>query len=263
MMKPFTSLLLGLLVAFSSTVDAEYERRSPGDRDEATQALTASVDKAMPGHAGTALSKAQLKPLIDRIASRYGVELALVHAIVAAESAYQVQAVSRAGALGLMQVMPETAADYGVTDPQDLFDPKINVETGVRHLRRLLSKYDNDYGRVIMAYNAGEGVVDRTNNRVTYAETLNYTEAVIRFYRRNGGTQPTDDALRHVALLRRTTNRGEARRLMKGYLDPSLLSLKIQPTLSLDRLDPGLHRVGPESRPMFELRPNPSGTFPD
>ncbi|AGA90060.1 soluble lytic murein transglycosylase-like protein [Thioflavicoccus mobilis 8321] len=204
---------------------------------------------------GAAPSRAELVPLIDGIAKRRGVELALAHAIVAAESAYDARAVSRAGAIGLMQVMPATAADYGVTDPEALFDPQTNVETGVRHLRRLLDKYDNDYGRAIMAYNAGEGVVDRTNSNVTYRETLDYTVAVIHQYRRNGGTRPTDDALRKVALLRRAAGRGDARRLMKRYLDTSLLSLKIRPTLSVDYLDPGLHRVGPESRPMFELHP--------
>lgn len=200
-------------------------------------------------------SKTELVAMIDEIANDHGLEKALVHAIVAAESAYDIQAVSRAGAIGLMQLMPATAADYGVTAREALFDPETNVKTGIRHLRRLLDKYNNDYGRAIMAYNAGEGVVDRTNSRVTYRETLDYTVAVIHNYRRNGGTQPTEEALRKVGTLRRAAHRGDARRLMKRYLDPSLLSLKIRPTLPLDNLDPGLHRVGPESRPMFELSP--------
>jgi soluble lytic murein transglycosylase-like protein len=215
---------------------------------------TTRTEPALTGVAAVP-TKAELVPLIDRIAKQRGVELALAHAIVAAESAYDARAVSRAGAIGLMQVMPATAADYGVTNREALFDPETNVQTGIRHLRRLLNKYDNDYGRTIMAYNAGEGVVDRTNSNVTYRETLDYTVAVIHQYRRNGGTQPTEDALRKVALLRRTANQGDARRLMKRYLDPSLLSLKVRPSLSIDYLDPGLHRVGPESRPMFELHP--------
>lgn len=198
-------------------------------------------------------SAEQVKAMIPPVAKRHGVEEALVKAVVAAESNYDAHAISHAGAIGLMQLMPPTAADYGVTSIDDLFDPQINLNTGTRHLKRLLRKYDNDYGRVIMAYNAGEGVVDRTNSRVTYLETLNYTEAVIRHYRRNGGTQPTQAALAQVQALRGTRNLGDARRLMKRYLDPSLLSLKVKPTLELYRLNPALHESGPQSRPMFEL----------
>jgi len=198
-------------------------------------------------------SKKTLKPLIDRTAKRYGVERALVHAVVAAESAYNAHAVSRAGAIGLMQVMPETAADYGVNDANALFDPKVNVKTGTRHLKRLLGKYKNDYGRVIMAYNAGEGTVDRTNSNVTYAETLDYTAAVIRNYRRNGGKQPTEAAMKKVAALKRVSGSGNRRRLLKKYLDPSLLSLSVRTTLPVRYLDPGLHRASPKSRPMFVL----------
>jgi soluble lytic murein transglycosylase-like protein len=198
-------------------------------------------------------SRAEVKAMIPAVAKRHGVESALVQAVVAAESNYNAHAVSRAGAIGLMQLMPPTAADYGVTSVDDLFDPKINLNTGTRHLKRLLGKYNNDYGRVIMAYNAGEGVVDRTNSQVTYLETLNYTEAVINYYRGNGGTQPTQAALTQVRQLRGTRDLRSARRLMKKYLDPSLLSLKVKPTLDLRRLNPALHEVGPESKPMFEL----------
>jgi membrane-bound lytic murein transglycosylase B len=207
---------------------------------------------------GPRLGRGEIAPLIDRTADQFGVERALVHAVVAAESAYNPGAVSHAGAVGLMQVMPATASDYGVGSAEALFDPKTNIRTGVRHLKRLLDKYGNDYGRAIMAYNAGEGVVDRTNNNVTYAETLDYTEAVIRHYRGKGGTQPTDEAVRKVGTLRRMSYSGKARRLLKRYLDPSLLSLKVRPTLSLESLNPSLHRVGPESKPMFELRPLPN-----
>jgi len=221
---------------------------------------TQSVAKAQPGSKLQLAppdkprpNKKTLKPLIDGTAKKYGVERELVHAVVAAESAYNAHAVSRAGAIGLMQVMPRTAADYGVSDPAALFDPKVNVKTGTRHLKRLLSKYKNDYGRVIMAYNAGEGTVDRTNSNVTYAETLNYTAAVIRNYRRNGGKHPTEAAMKKVAMLKKISNRGKGRRLLKKYLDPSLLSLSIRTTLPVRYLDPGLHRASPKSRPMIVL----------
>ena len=204
-------------------------------------------------------SSAQVKVMISEVARQHGVEEALVRAVVAAESNYNAHAVSHAGAVGLMQVMPATAGDYGVTSTRALFDPKTNLRTGTRHLKRLLRKYNDDYGRVIMAYNAGEGVVDRTNSNVTFRETLDYTEAVIRNYRRNGGTRPTQEALTKVSALRKISGHGgragsaKARRLMKKYLDPSLLSLSVKPTLSRRSLNPALHEVGPESRPMFEL----------
>ena len=191
--------------------------------------------------------------MIPEAARRHGVEEALVRAVVAAESNYDAHAVSPAGAVGLMQLMPPTAADYGVTSLEALFDPRTNLNTGTRHLKRLLRKYNDDYGRVIMAYNAGEGVVDRTNSQVTYLETLNYTEAVIRHYRRHGGTAPTQAALAQVQTLRGVRNTRQARRLLKKYLDPSLLSLKVKPTLDVRYLNPALHDAGPESKPMFEL----------
>ena len=203
--------------------------------------------------AGKRPSRGQVQEMITEVAKQYGVERALVQAVVAAESNYNAHAVSPAGAVGLMQVMPATAGDYGVDTTQALFDPKTNLKTGTRHLKRLLRKYDNDYGRVIMAYNAGEGVVDRTNSNVTFLETLNYTEAVINNYQRNGGSRPTQAALVKVRSLRGMRNTGKARRLLKKYLDPSLLSLKVKPTLSLRSLNPAIHEVGPESRPMFEL----------
>ena len=169
--------------------------------------------------------RAGLEKLVAAAAERHGVELALVKAVVAAESAYDPQAVSRAGARGLMQVMPATAADYGVADQDHLFDPETNLDTGTRHLKRLLAKYKNDYGRAIMAYNAGEGVVDRTGSMVTYAETLSYTEAVIRHYRRQGGTKPTEEALAKVRQLRKLKGQ-QAKQLLAKYLDLNLPSLR-------------------------------------
>lgn len=198
-------------------------------------------------------SRDQVMSLIPAVARHYGVEEALVRAVVIAESNYNAHAVSHAGAVGLMQLMPATAADYGIASVDALFDPQTNLRTGTRHLKRLLTKYHNDYGRAIMAYNAGEGVVDRTNSQVTYLETLNYTEAVIRNYHRHGGGAPTEAALQQVHSLRDVRGTAKARRLLKKYLDPSLLSLNVKPTLDVHYLNPSLHDAGPDSRPMFEL----------
>ncbi|QGU32403.1 lytic transglycosylase domain-containing protein [Thermochromatium tepidum] len=239
-----STLLFALILPLSVLAEGENAAVSPVDPGRPL--LPTPPDRPKP-------SRTQVQAMIPEVARRHGVEEALVHAVVAAESDYDAHAVSQAGAVGLMQLMPPTAADYGVTSLDDLFDPKINLNTGTRHLKRLLRKYNDDYGRVIMAYNAGEGVVDRTNSQVTYLETLNYTEAVIRHYRRNGGTAPTQAALEQVQALRGVRNAGQARRLLKKYLDPSLLSLKVQPTLDVRYLNPALHDSAPESRPMFEL----------
>ena len=246
-------LLIGLVLS----VLAQPALATSEQPEATTDPPKAEPTKPVPP-SGPKASRAEVSSLIERTATQLGVEVALVKAVVSAESAYNPHAVSRAGAVGLMQVMPATAGDYGVGSAEALFDPAVNVRTGVRHLKRLLDKYGNDYGRAIMAYNAGEGVVDRTNSNVTYAETLDYTEAVIRRYRSNGGTQPTEEAMRKVSTLRRMSYRGKGRRLLKKYLDPALLSLKVRPTLSLDDLNPRNHRVGPESKPMFELHPLPN-----
>jgi hypothetical protein len=248
-------LLVALIVLpFSAATAQQDEKAGDGGNQTASSATEPTRSGTSPTPPDTPpLGKNKLRPLIDRTAERYGVERALVHAVVAAESAYNPHAVSRAGAIGLMQVMPATAADYGVADASALFDPKINVNTGTRHLKRLLRKYSNDYGRAIMAYNAGEGTVDRTNSNVTYAETLDYTVAVIRNYRRNGGTRPTEEALKKVSMLKKISSYGKGRRLMKKYLDLTLLSRPIYSAVPLRSLDPGLLRAGPESRPMIVL----------
>ena len=248
-------VLLPLACAASPAVNAAAaQKQTPDPTADAAPAATAPTRSPLPSPpGGVKPGRDQVRTMIDEVARQYGVEPQLVRAVVAAESNFNAHAVSRVGAVGLMQVMPATAGDYGVTSTAALFDPKTNLRTGTRHLKHLLDKYRGDYGRVIMAYNAGEGVVDRTNNNVTYQETLDYTEAVISHYRNNGGSAPTAGALTKVHLLRGMRNRGQARRLLKKYLDPSLLSLKVKPTLALRSLNPALHAVGPESRPMFEL----------
>ncbi len=119
-------------------------------------------------------------PLIDSIARRVGLESALVHAVVTAESAYDPGAISRAGAVGLMQLMPGTAARYGV---RDRHDPAQNVEGGTRYLRDLLVQF-RDVTLALAAYNAGENaVVAHGHDIPPYPETREYVRKVLRLYR--------------------------------------------------------------------------------
>jgi soluble lytic murein transglycosylase-like protein len=179
----------GLLLLFAVALNAGAAA-APGTGDAAPEAAAADRDRVVlptppPGPVPT---RAVLNRLIDRIADRHGLERALVHAVVRAESAYDPHAVSPAGAVGLMQVMPATAADYGVASVQRLFDPATNVRTGVRHLRRLVRKYG--IGKAVMAYNAGEGTLERSNGFVTYAETQRYTHRVLTTYLAKKGIAP-------------------------------------------------------------------------
>lgn len=114
--------------------------------------------------------------LIHRAAARHKVDVALVKAVVHAESAFNPNAISHKGASGLMQLMPETAARYGV---EDIFDPVQNVHGGVRYLRDLLVMFDNNHRLAVAAYNAGENAVKRHRGIPPYAETQGYVRKVL------------------------------------------------------------------------------------
>lgn len=145
-------------------------------------------------------STATIKTLIDRLAQEQALDPVLVHALIRAESSYDPHAVSPMGAVGLMQVMPETAADYGVESVDWLFDPEANLHTGMRHLKRLLGKY-GAIGPAVMAYNAGEGAFERSGGFVTYPETQRYTHRVLIDYLRQKGLKPYSQQARdHIGL---------------------------------------------------------------
>ncbi len=119
---------------------------------------------------------------IDHYAKRYGIPRSLLHAVVSAESAYDANAVSRAGAVGLMQLMPETAKRYGVRNRRN---PEDNMNGGAHYLRDLLHLFNNNLVLALAAYNAGEGAVRRYGNQVPpYKETQNYVRKVIAFYKK-------------------------------------------------------------------------------
>jgi hypothetical protein len=119
---------------------------------------------------------------IAAASARHGVDPALVRAIMHAESAFEPNALSPKGAQGLMQLMPATADDYGVTDP---FDPVQNIDAGVEHLAMLLDLYDGDVTLAAAAYNAGQGAVARYGRQVPpFAETQVYVQRVNTLYQR-------------------------------------------------------------------------------
>jgi soluble lytic murein transglycosylase-like protein len=118
-------------------------------------------------------------PIIQSTARDFGIEPELVKAVIAAESSFQPEAVSEAGAVGLMQLMPHTAAQLGVDDPTN---PDQNIEGGTRYLAEMLERY-GDVRRALAAYNAGPEAVDRFGGVPPYNETKTYLSRVLRFYR--------------------------------------------------------------------------------
>ncbi|HEY0721709.1 MAG TPA: lytic transglycosylase domain-containing protein [Gammaproteobacteria bacterium] len=127
------------------------------------------------------LNHAAYRQLITDTASRHGVDPALLRALIHAESNFNHQALSRAGAQGLMQLMPQTQKQFGVKDPYNVGE---NVEAGTRLLKRLLVKYRNDFKMAAAAYNAGEEAVERYRGVPPYEETQNYVRRVSQLYSR-------------------------------------------------------------------------------
>lgn len=123
---------------------------------------------------------ADIASLVRTASSRYHLDEALVSALIFVESRFRADARSPKGALGLMQLMPDTAARYGVTSARDLLDPRINVDVGVRHLQSLHAMYDGQVDLMLAAYNAGENAVRRHGNRVPpYPETEAYVKQIM------------------------------------------------------------------------------------
>ena len=121
-------------------------------------------------------------PIIDTASRAYGVDKNLVHAVISAESAYNPVALSKAGAMGLMQLMPQTARRYGV---KNIYDPSENIHGGVRYLKDLLVMFNGNVELAVAAYNAGENAVIRAGNKIPpYAETVHYVPKVLGYYRR-------------------------------------------------------------------------------
>ncbi len=127
------------------------------------------------------LNKARYDTIVAEVARIHGIEGALLHAIISVESNYNARAVSRQGAVGLMQLMPATARRYGVSDS---FDPAQNLHGGAKYLRTLLSLFNNDISLALAAYNAGENAVIKNGNRIPpFRETREYVPRVMGFYR--------------------------------------------------------------------------------
>ena len=169
----------GVVHFTNAPTDPRYQRYSEESR-------TASGWLRVPDHQPTRYGVE-----IRQAADRHGVEARLVAALIGVESAFDPWAVSRKGAQGLMQLMPQTAAALGV---RNSFNPRQNIEGGVRYLRYLLDRYGGDLVLALAAYNAGPQVVEWYRGIPPYPETRQYVQRVLELYQDGGGggARPTN-----------------------------------------------------------------------
>lgn len=125
------------------------------------------------------LNQSLYDPHIQFACRRYGLDYRLVKALIRAESAFDAEALSPKGAMGLMQLMPGTSRDLGVLNP---FDPSENIDGGVRYLRFLMDRFNNNIALALAAYNAGPEAVQKHGGIPPYEETRTYVQRVIEYY---------------------------------------------------------------------------------
>ena len=150
----------------------------------------------------------EINDLVEQTASRHQIDPQLVHAIIKVESEYDPKAVSRKGAMGLMQLIPETAQRFGVANP---FNPKENIEGGVSYLKHLLNLFGGDLSLSLAAYNAGEGAVQRFGGIPSFAETRDYVRKVTDIYQSvspQSGTNASGNKTQASAIIRYVDERG-------------------------------------------------------
>ena len=191
----------GVVHFASERLDARYELfhrgpdpRRPAPAEPVHEPLPRPV--AVPTAPPRLLAYLEISPtyksvrhLLREAAARHDLDYELIKAVIATESGFDPQAVSPRGAVGLMQLLPTTAEQHGVTGDarasvaQKLTDPRTNIAAGTRHLRELLNRFAGELELALAAYNAGEGAVRRAGNRVPdYRETQNYVRTVMQIY---------------------------------------------------------------------------------
>jgi soluble lytic murein transglycosylase-like protein len=138
-------------------------------------------DLLAPVAVGTPVSSQSIKEVINSISSQHHLDPDLIKSVIHAESGFNPRAVSPRGAQGLMQLMPQTASQMGVANS---FDPKANVEGGIRYLRQLLERYNFDLIKALAAYNAGPQRVDQYQGVPPYYETQAYVARIVRDFNR-------------------------------------------------------------------------------
>lgn len=163
-----------LLDTHLKSVNGEIIKQSP------QISLTNALNEAAAIQANTQpASKAQILNVVSQISKKHGVDEKLVQALIKQESGFNPNATSKKGAMGLMQLMPKTAQSLGVIDA---YDPSQNIEGGVKYLKGLLDRFDNNQELALAAYNAGPNAVKKYGGIPPYKETQNYVKAIMATY---------------------------------------------------------------------------------
>ena len=156
------------------------------------EAAPAPVVASAPASSPISGIPAEIRTLVDSIANRHGVDPDLVAAMMKTESSYDRWAVSPKGAMGLMQLIPETGKRFGV---RDFFDPQQNIEGGVKYMRFLLDKFNGNIDLSLAAYNAGENLVARLGRIPHIEETQNYVKKIRGMYTKGSALAPVLEAV--------------------------------------------------------------------
>ena len=176
----------------ASYIDAHGDRvyinaNSPKRRSRST--INTPASRASHSLTATSHPSDRMEKIINDAAVRHQVDPALVKAVINTESGWNPTAISRKGAMGLMQLIPGTAERFGVGNP---FDPAQNIEGGTSYLKSLLDRYNGDLSKSLAAYNAGEGAVDRSGGVPWFPETRQYVRKVTdAYFRPDSGRNPT------------------------------------------------------------------------
>lgn len=178
-MKIRTLLGLGVLAAIASAASGEVRVKVQGGRHVIYNDGPAKLGASEDWLAARVRRASAFDDLIEASAQENAVDPKLVKSVMLVESGFNPAAISKKGARGLMQLMPATAAEHGISD---LHDPKQNIAAGTRHLSRLLSYYGGDLVKSLAAYNAGEAAVDRYDGVPPYDETQLYVRKTLAAY---------------------------------------------------------------------------------
>ncbi len=178
-MKTRTLLVLGVLAAIASAAPAEVRLKVQGGRHVIYNDGPAKLGASEDWLAARVRRASAFDELIEASAQENSVDPKLVKSVMLVESGFNPAAISKKGARGLMQLMPATAAEHGVSD---VHDPRQNIAAGTRHLSRLLSYYGGDLVKSLAAYNAGEAAVDRYDGVPPYDETQLYVRKTLAAY---------------------------------------------------------------------------------
>jgi soluble lytic murein transglycosylase-like protein len=186
----------------ASTEKASADKASAGSDAKQSGSQSQGPNPAPPAQP---VAPDVLHDLVAETAHKHNIDPALVNAVISTESNWNTAAISSKGALGLMQLVPQTALQYGVYNP---FDPTQNVEAGVSYLSNLLERYNGDVPKALAAYNAGPSAVDRWGGVPNYRETRQYVQKVTSSYFQPGSERHTSWHAASRPIYRTTTDDG-------------------------------------------------------